>query len=271
MQYHYHLQGFIYNLLKGSIYDQIHDMRGNKFFSFSNIFPANDLHQNDYRSLIISSPNKDLITYLYEMLQLLLGRGTQIKIGAMKFKIDNLHKLFTRVPDSSNFNLITGTPIIVRIPREKYKVYDFEPTIKSNYIYWRNGHPFDLFITQLKNNLLHKYVQYHELTNSISYTDTYKNMLETMTPQIFQNFEFKKQVSTRVFIKGFKQVIIGTLWEFGFNNNGNNSNNNSELIQFALDTGLGERNSLGFGFMNLPLPIKNDIYKENTPSETDLV
>ena len=255
MQYHYHLQGFIYNLLKGSTYDQIHDMRGNKFFSFSNIFPANALQQNDYRTLIISSPDEDLITYLYEMLQLLLSKGIQIKIGTMKFKIDYLHKLFTRVPDSSNFNLITGTPIIVRIPREKYKIYDFEPTIKSNYIYWRNGHPFDLFLTQLKHNLLHKYAQYNELINSISYTDTYKTTLETMTPQIFQNFEFKKQISTRVFIKGFEQIIIGTLWEFGFDNSGNNSNNNSELIQFALDIGLGERNSLGFGFMNLSLPL----------------
>ena len=121
MQYHYHLQGFIYNLLKGSIYDQIHDMRGNKFFSFSNIFPANDLRQNDYRTLIISSPDEEFITYLYEMLQLLLGRGTQIKIGIMRFKIDYLHKLFTRVPESSNFNLITGTPIIVRIPKKSTK------------------------------------------------------------------------------------------------------------------------------------------------------
>ena len=154
----------------------------------------------------------------------------------MKFKIDYLRKLFTRVPDSSNFNLITGTPIIVRIPREKYKVYDFEPTIKSNYIYWRNGHPFDLFLTQLKNNLLHKYAKYHELINAISYTDTYKNILETMSP-IFQSFEFKKQISTRVFIKGSEQVIIGTLWEFGFGNNSNNAAKIASLYNSHLTLG----------------------------------
>src|SRR5690242_7040108 len=87
MQYHYHLQGFIYNLLKGNKYDQMHDMGGNKFFSFSNIFPVNSLRQYDYRTLIISSPDKEFITYMYEMLQLLLDRGTIIKIGTMKFKI----------------------------------------------------------------------------------------------------------------------------------------------------------------------------------------
>lgn len=32
MQYHYHLQGFIYGLLKGSKYDHVHDREGYKFF-----------------------------------------------------------------------------------------------------------------------------------------------------------------------------------------------------------------------------------------------
>jgi CRISPR-associated endoribonuclease Cas6 len=93
MQYHYHLQGFIYNLLRGSTYEQMHDTQRCKFFSFSNIFPANDLRQNDFRTLIISSPNEQFITYLYEILQVSLGRGKEIKIGTMKFKIDlNLRK-----------------------------------------------------------------------------------------------------------------------------------------------------------------------------------
>ena len=57
MQYHYHLQGFIYNLLKGSKYDYMHDKEGYKFFCFSNIFPATEyLEKNDLRTLIISSP-----------------------------------------------------------------------------------------------------------------------------------------------------------------------------------------------------------------------
>jgi CRISPR/Cas system endoribonuclease Cas6 (RAMP superfamily) len=40
-------------------------------------------------------------------------------------------------------------------------------------------------------------------------------------------------------------IVIGSLWELGF------SHEVDESIQvFALDCGLGERNSLGFGFMN---------------------
>ena len=70
MQYHYHLQGFIYNLLKDSKYHYIHNKEGYKFFCFSNIFPVTrDLEIRDLRTLIISSPDSEFIAYLYEMLQ----------------------------------------------------------------------------------------------------------------------------------------------------------------------------------------------------------
>lgn len=62
---------------------------------------------------------------------------------------------------------------------------------------------------------------------------------------MFQKFRFKKQVSSRIIIKGFEQIVIGTIWESEFD-----CCSDQKLIQFALDTGLGERNSLGFGFLN---------------------
>lgn len=237
MQYYYHLQGLIYNLLKGSIYHEIHDMKRYKFFSFSNVLPPYDLKQNDYRTLIISSPDEQFIRYLYEVLQLLLGRGTAIKIGVMTFKIDSLC-IFQRKIKDSNFNLITGTPIIVRNSRERYKKeYGFELDGKYDEVYWRNGHPIDLFLSSLKENLLRKYAAFHGSMKSTSYD-------RMSTSQLFTRWTFKKQISTRLFIKGSEQVIIGTTWEFGFNPNG------KDLVQFGLDSGLGERNSLGFGFMN---------------------
>lgn len=238
MQYHYHLQGFIYNLLRGSIYDQIHDKQGYKFFCFSNIFPAKDLLENDVRTLIVSSPNGEFIKYLYEILQMSLDRGREVQVGSMKFKIDSLDKLIVKLPGSTPFGLITGTPIIIRIPKEKYKGYDFEQMKKQyDYVYWRSEHPIDIFITQLENNLLKKYARYRRvLTDSIT----------QKAPRLFHIFKFKKQISTKVFMKGFDQVVIGTLWEFRFN-----ADVNKDIIQFALDAGLGERNSLGFGFMNL--------------------
>jgi hypothetical protein len=36
---------------------------------------------------------------------------------------------------------IVRTPIIVRIPRVKWKAYDIEPSGKYDYGYWRSEHP----------------------------------------------------------------------------------------------------------------------------------
>lgn len=63
---------------------------------------------------------------------------------------------------------------------------------------------------------------------------------------IIQRFMFKKQVSTRVSMKGLQQIVIGSVWEFWFNDD-----THKELLEFGIDCGFGERNSLGCGFMNM--------------------
>src|SRR5690606_17078640 len=95
MQYHYHLQGFIYNLLKGSKYDYVHDKEGYKFFCFSNIFPAYDVKKNDLRTLIVSAPSDEFISYLDDVLQ---KRTMEVAIGRMKFKIEYTKKLDAKLP-----------------------------------------------------------------------------------------------------------------------------------------------------------------------------
>jgi CRISPR/Cas system endoribonuclease Cas6 (RAMP superfamily) len=46
-------------------------------------------------------------------------RETTVNIGHMKFKINYLKKIFTRIPES-DIHLITGTPIVIRIDKERY-------------------------------------------------------------------------------------------------------------------------------------------------------
>lgn len=245
MQYHYHLQGFIYRMLEGSKYHYVHDKEGYKFFCFSNVFPAGALRTGDYRTLIVSSPDDEFISYLRGVLN--KPWNVDVKIGSMKFKIDNVDKLDVKIPTNSPFTLITGTPITIRIPREKYKTYGVEPKGSYEYVYWRSDHPIDLFVSQIENNLTKKYTEYFGLGNGNIVRD-HKEGSTAKTPRLFlfQNFKFKKQISTRVLMKGFDQVVIGTVWEFGFN-----ADTKRDMIQFALDAGLGERNSLGFGFLNL--------------------
>jgi len=250
MQYHYHLQGFIYSLLKSSKYHYIHNKEGYKFFCFSNIFPAKDLEKDDLRTLIISSPNSEFIEYLYDALQQSSNKP-KIQIGHMKFDIDFIDKLVVKLPDNLPVAMITGTPIIVRVPKDKCKTYVSETSKNYQYIYWRSEHPIDLFVSQVESNLLKKYNDYYLKSNNSNHSAGTTSSSRYASLSIIQGFKFKKQVSTRIFMKGFNQVIIGTLWELAFN-----MEVNKDMVEFALDCGLGERNQLGFGFMNLMIKSK---------------
>jgi CRISPR-associated endoribonuclease Cas6 len=240
MQYHYHLQGFIYRLLEGSKYHYVHDKEGYKFFCFSNVFPAAALRTGDYRTLIVSSPDDEFISYLYGLLN--KPWNVDVKVGSMKFKIDSIEKLSPRIPDGS-VDLITGTPIIIRIPKEKYQMYDIHPDKEYDYVFWRKDHSLELFVSQLRSNLLKKYEDYQQARNYGK-----NNEPNGQDISLFQRFKFKKQISTKVLMKGYEQTVIGTVWEFGFHPSGEMER---KLVQFALDAGLGERNSLGFGFLNI--------------------
>ncbi|MEM4324025.1 MAG: CRISPR-associated endoribonuclease Cas6, partial [Candidatus Nitrosocaldaceae archaeon] len=55
-----------------------------------------------------------------------------------------------------------------------------------------------------------------------------------------------------IHVHGNKHIVIGTLWRFWFNlEQYERCSAILKLLQFALDVGFGERNSLGFGFMNI--------------------
>lgn len=230
MEYHYHLQGFIYGLLRKSKFENVHDKEGYKFFCFSNIFPAYDFKQGDIRHLLISSPDRDFIRHVFSKLQEKRRSGERVSVGSMEFdvkKVETLH-VSLKVP----FTVITGTPIVVRVPREKYEKFDVKTRYPYEYLYWRQEHPLELFVEQLEDNLCKKYEEFTGLV--------------TGSEPIMQRFMFRKQVSTRVLIKGQEQVVIGSVWEFWFNDDAH-----KDLLEFGIDCGFGERNSLGFGFMNV--------------------
>jgi CRISPR-associated endoribonuclease Cas6 len=137
--------------------------------------------------------------------------------------------------------MITGTPIIIRIPREKYIKYGISPPSNYDYLYWKADHPLELFLSQLWVNLQKKYNEYTK-TNIAD-----RSLYHSNKPlSFFGELIFKKQISTKLFVKNTEQTVIGTTWEFLFE-----GHKYREMIQFALDVGLGERNSMGFGFMNL--------------------
>ncbi|MDI6811337.1 MAG: CRISPR-associated endoribonuclease Cas6 [archaeon] len=235
--YHHKLQGFIYGLLRDSGFDELHDKKGYKFFCFSNIFPVKDtMNAGEDFSLIISSPNEELIASLEGSIEKILtaGNGNRaVNIGEWSFEVVNFKRWETKLK-RRDLRVLTATPVIIRIPERNYDRYGIpEDERKARYVYWRPKYSFDAFLKQLSENLIKKF------------NDFYGTKMKEY--ELFEQFVFRRATATKVVIDGHEYVMVGSMWEFVWSYM---DETQRRVIEFGLDAGFGERNSLGFGFVN---------------------
>ncbi|MCK4736556.1 MAG: CRISPR-associated endoribonuclease Cas6 [Methanophagales archaeon] len=237
--YHHKLQGFVYGLLRDSGFGGLHDKRGYKFFCFSNIFPIKDMNAAEAFNLIISAPNAELISSVEGALENILadaegnGRDTNVNIGEMSFEVVGFKKLETKLK-RKNLRVLTATSVIIRIPERNYERYGIpEDERKARYVYWRPKYSFEAFLKQLSENLIKKF------------NDFYGTKLREY--ELFEQFMFRRTTATKVVIDGKEYVMVGSMWEFVWSYM---DEMQRRVIEFGLDAGFGERNSLGFGFVN---------------------
>ncbi|MBI5332531.1 MAG: CRISPR-associated endoribonuclease Cas6 [Candidatus Aenigmarchaeota archaeon] len=224
------LQGFVYNLLKNTEYQKLHDLKGYKFFCFSNIFPCsqkNPLEEGALKHLMISSPDRMFIEILHNELKKKIGET--VNIGEMQFSLKELQIIKTQLHNSCVVS--TATPIIIRIPKNRYEEYSIES--QRNYEFWRPEHDFNAFIKQLSENIVKKYNTFYEKDACVN---------------IFQQFDFRGTYPINVLIENEKQIFIGSYWKFIFTNL---NREQSKILRFGIDCGFGELNTLGFGFVNI--------------------
>ena len=230
-KYYHKLQGFIYSLLKETDYSILHDLKPYKFFCFSNIFPVDETIDTGHKKLlIISSPDKFFIKILEDK----LNEIANIHIGEMEFGLSDTKSFKVKLGDS--IKLISATPIIIRIPKRNYDKYDIPKKFrKKRYVYWRKEYNFEAFVKQLEENLIKKYNEFHCSNTEIE--------------RIFEIYKFKKgPIINHVVINGKEQIFVGSTWEFSFSYL---SKEQKKILEFGIDCGFGERNSYGFGFINI--------------------
>jgi len=233
--YYLQIQGLIYNFLKDTEFKKIHDSKLYKFFCFSNIFPEKNSHSDNskksFYNLIISSPNKGFLKVLAQN----FIKREEIKIGETIFTLKEIK--FFNLPikkRKKSLKIISTSPIIIRIPKKRYQEYGISSKTSYPSLYWRSEYPLEAFIRQLEANIFKKYKEY------------YQKEIEEFP--IFQKFLFKKSVSIPLELHHQKVNFIGSLWEFHFDFLDEKT---KEILEFAIDCGFGEKNSMGFGFVNL--------------------
>ncbi len=228
--YYAKVQGFIYKSIQ-PIYPQLHDLPGSKFFCFSNIYPVginngvlSSFKEGETKYLLVSSPDSVFIKALREMIP------ETVNIGEYSFDVIEKKMIDPKIKKGDI--LRAKTPIVIRIPKHRYGEYGIKS--EKGYVYWRPEYDFRAFVKQIEDNLIKKYKAFYGE--------------EIERESIFEIYKYGKSVSVPLVINGRKVQIIGSLWDFSFSYL---TPSQRRLLNLSLSTGLGEKNSLGFGFVNL--------------------
>lgn len=214
--YKHAIQGFIYKMLERTAYSGLHDAWGFKFFCFSDIFPISPFQEGKHKKLIISSPDEKFIK--------ILGKAClatpRAHLGPVPIEITKVKTVKLRVTRS----FITGSPVVL-----------YKNNRKNLYFSFHKGDTVPYFLERALDNAVTKYNAYHG------------GNLEPNFP-LFDRLTFKKEVAIKNVINGKEFLMIGSTW----------TRLEKVMIEpelfpfytFLLDAGLGEKNSMGFGFLN---------------------
>lgn len=213
----YFIHSFIWNSLRGTEFSALHDKKGFKFFTFSNIFPISDFKENEEKNIIVSSPNKPFLRMLKEK----LDEIDEFKLGIHHFNLIET-KLFN-VPLKKRWE--SGTPIVL-----------YKDNRNNEYFSFRRHRDLKFFLKRLKENAIKKFISYYKL-------DSFE-----LEGPIFDSLKLRKEIPIKIRKDRNEFIIIGSLWkllEKAYFKKGT-----GKFYRFILDCGLGEKNSFGFGFVN---------------------
>jgi len=223
--YHSKLQGAIYRKLREAGLEEVHDARPFKYFSFSNVFPPKDVQKGEQRTLILASSNQKIVKAFADA----AGETKSLEFGEQQFSIQNTSTF--SIDPGKNGTMITGTPIVARLAQEKAKEYGINKDYDQ--IYWKMDYDSQAFIDRIEENLAHKYEAYYNR--------------EAPGRPYFTGYTPRKEVAVPLKYAEGTDTVVGTTWELEYECHNREM---YRLIQMAYDSGLGELNATGFGFMN---------------------
>ncbi|ALV63522.1 CRISPR repeat RNA endoribonuclease Cas6 [Thermococcus sp. 2319x1] len=212
------VQGFIYSMLKDSEYGERHDEPRFKFFTFSDFF----IDKRGRPTFLVSSPDPDFIRALYSAIR----KRETVYIGKEEYGISELKKF--RLPLRKAFQ--TGSPVVL-----------YRNASKNEYFKLHQHRDLLFFLERLKENAEKKYSAFYGEEFTLD-----GQIFDRVIPKVRPNG--KIDVYVRVVKNGVPFPVIGSNWELLEKEH--IKPEERKFYRFIMDVGLGEKNSLGFGFLN---------------------
>jgi len=221
--YNHILSAIIYRKIADlDLASDLHSSSDFKYFTFSQIdvtrrkvIPGKGIVALDGKlNFLISSPHNYLIQ---SMVEGYLDESEVIFKGN-KLMVEQV-ELLKQPTFTKNMNFKTMSPVVARIKREDGKVRDLNPG--------------DLrFYTALQQNLLRKYNSFYDTYDGDEYV------------KIVPNIDSIKRKRIIIEKNGNQTYHRAYLMRFGMEAD-------SQLVKFAYDCGFGEKNSMGFGMVEM--------------------
>lgn len=235
--HHAKLRGRLWGALSDTDYDDRHDADEPPGFCFSLVFPPHDMREGDQRWLLAASPDEELLTHVARDLQ----TDRELNVGEMPLRVEEVNALAPDVGEPGTRGILeSGTGVLVRIPSWQRERYGIEGGHGDSATFWRPEHTMEPFRKQVVANLDRKHGLFApEYLPGPSETDG----------ELFDEYDLLKTYALPVDVtQGQRMTYVVSKWKLGYTVR---DDDHRRHLNLALDCGIGERNALGFGFLNI--------------------
>ena len=235
--YHHKLRGRLWRALSGTEFKEDHDGNDPPGFTYSNPFPPGDMAEGDERTLLVASPHEELLSHVARDLR----DEPELNIGEMPYRVEDLSALAPDVGEPGSTGVIeSGTGVVVRIPPWRREEYGIEGDYGDTATFWRPEMTMEPFRNKVVANLDQK----HRL-----FAPEHLPGPSDRDGELFESYELLKTYALPVTVtEGEEMTYVVSKWRLGYRVR---DDHHRRHLNLALDCGIGERNSLGFGFVNI--------------------
>jgi CRISPR-associated endoribonuclease Cas6 len=233
---HHQLRGRIWRALDGTEFTALHDADRPIGLCFSNVFPWGDITEGEQRNVLVSAADPDLLRAISAG----LAQDREFNVGEMSFEVTEVTPVSPDVGEPGTRGTIeSGTGLLVRIPAWKVDA-DGIDTDGDGAVFWRPEHSMEPLQTQLQQNLDKK----HELFCPEELPGPTKRGSD-----LFSEYELIKTFALPLEVtQGEERTVVLSKWRFEYEVR---DEHHRRHLNLALDAGIGERNALGLGFVNI--------------------
>ncbi len=226
----------MWNALEESEFDERHDEEGPAGLCFSNPFPPRDMEEGDERTLLVAAPERDMLGAIADD----FDKSPELNVGEMPFTVTDVSLLAPDVGEPGTRGVLeSGTGVLVRLPPWRCEEYSIE-TDGENPTFWEPEHTIEPLKNQVENNLDKKHGQFCPADLPGPTDRSY---------DLFDSYELIKTFAIPVTVtQGVEMTYVLSKWRFGYEVQ---DDHHRRHLNLALDAGIGGRNTLGFGFLNI--------------------